>query len=199
MVIIDRYQYGCATAKQRGTCPGIRVKKTQAESALLATVRGELLSDAAFDAYQRAVRAAVRPDKGQAAKRLAETQRWHGNVMQAIRAGILTPSTKADLQAAEAAVRDAQAAAVPRASPLVPRLRERWQRIVRDLDSYARNSALARDALLDVIGDTVTVRNENGDLFAEIADSQIALVAGARYVPYLTEPIRIRIPRSGRR
>lgn len=191
MVIIDRYQYGCATAKQRGTCPGIRVGKVVAETALLATVRNELLSEEVFAAYQRALRAAVKPDKGQTAKRLAEARRWHGNVMQAIRAGIITPSTKADLEAAEAAVRVAETEASCPPVPMVPKLRERWDRIVRDLGSYARNSAPARDALIDVIGDSVIVRNENGDLFAEIAASQIALVAGAGFRHGLTQPIRI--------
>lgn len=197
MVIVDRYRYGCATAKQRGTCEGVTVGKAVAESALLGAVRDELLSEEAFSAYQRAMKAALRPDKGHAVKRLADAQRWHGNVMAAIRAGIITPSTKADLESAEAAVRDAQAACAPKAAPMVPRLRERWQRIVRDLDSYARNSALARNALIEVIGETVTVRNENGDLFAEIAASQIALVAGAGFRHGLTQPIRIPLA-SGR-
>lgn len=191
MVIVDRYCYGCSAAKQRGTCAGILVRKAVAESTLLRTVREELLSEDAFDGYQRAMRAALRPSKADSSKRLAEAQRWHGNVMAAIRAGIITPSTKADLEAAEAAVRDAQAACSPRPVQMVPRLRERWQRIVSDLDGYARNAALARDALIDVIGDSVTIRNENGDLVAEIAASQIALVAGAGYAHGRPQLIRI--------
>lgn len=200
LVMVDRYKYGCANAKQRGTCPGIRVGRKEADSAILAGVREQLLTEDAFRAYQKAVAAHLRTDNGQAGKRLAEAQRWHGNVMQAIRAGIITPSTKADLEAAEAAVRDAEAAARVRPTTMLPRMRERWERIVRDLDGYARNSAQARASLIDLIGERITVRNENGDLVAEIADSQsqIALVAGAGYARYLRQPIRITIPQSGR-
>lgn len=188
MVVIDRYRYGCATAKDRGTCPGIRVARKLADDALLASVRNDLLSEAAFKAYQRAATAHLRRVSGQSGQALAAAQAWHGNVMAAIRAGVLTPSTRADLEAAEAAV-----AAARQAKPvaLLPRARDRWQRIVRDLDAHARNTTLARAALMDVIGDCIPVRNENGDLFAEIAASQIALVAGAGYGRYLTAPLLI--------
>lgn len=61
----------------------------------------------------------------------------------------------------------------------------------RDERAHARNTTLARAALMDVIGDCIPIRNENGDLFAEIAASQIALVAGAGYGRYLTAPLLI--------
>ena len=46
-----------------------------------------------------------------------------------------------------------------------------------------------------IIGEA-TVRNENGGLFAEVACSQIAMVAGAGYGPYLTEPFRVPLCRA---
>ncbi len=193
MTRVDRYKYGCAEAKQRGTCPGIRVPFAVANDAILAGVRGALLTDEAFHAYERAMRAYVKQDGAKSVKRLAEAQRWRENVMHAIRAGIITPSTKADLEAAERAVADAEAAGRAQPAALVPRLRERWQRIVRDLDQHARNSEAARAALIDLVGDEITVRNENGDLVAEVAGSQLAMVAGAGFGRCLREPLRIQL------
>lgn len=196
LVMVDRYKYGCANAKQRGTCAGIRVSRAVADDAILASVRESLLTPERFRAYQSAVQAHLRQDTGQAAKRLAAAQRWRENVMQAIRAGIITPTTKADLEAAERAVLDAESAAKAQPARMLPRLRERWDRLVRDLADHARRSPEARAALIDVIGENVTVRNENGDLYAEIADSQIALVAGAGYERCLRQPLRVYLGRA---
>ena len=198
LVMVDRYKYGCANAKQRGTCTGLRVSRAAAEDAVLGAVRDALSAPEAFAEYQRAMQAHVRQDTGQAAKRLAKAQEWQGNVMQAIRAGIITPSTKADLEAAERAVGEAEAALRVRPARMLPRLRERWERIVRDLADHARRSAEARAALVDVIGKNVTVRNENGDLVAEVAGSQLAMVAGAGFGRWLRQPIRVVLSRKSR-
>ena len=114
------------------------------------------------------------------------------NVMAAIRAGIITPTTKAEMERAEEAVAKAQRAAdAPKPDILLPRARERWERIVANLADHVRHLPAARDTLRAMIGEAV-VRNENGDLVAEIAgSSQIALVAGAGFGRYLTGPIRI--------
>lgn len=195
LVVVDAYNYGCSAAKDRGTCRGgIRVNRKDAEAALLRTLQGELLSEAAFQQFQRAATAALReagPDTGTLARQLADAQRTRGNILAAIRAGILTPSTKAELEAAEADVDEAERAiAEARAwqpSSFLPRARETWDRLVRDLGAVGRGTPQARDAVIELIGDQVPVsRKENGDLVAEIAassGSQIALVAGAGFEP----------------
>ncbi|HXE30318.1 MAG TPA: hypothetical protein VN515_00800, partial [Terriglobales bacterium] len=80
---------------------------------------------------------------------------------------------------------------------ILPRARERWHNVVARLTD-TRDLPAARDALRELIGDRVTIKNENGDLFAEIAASecQIKLVAGARCGLYLTEPLRVPLSRS---
>lgn len=193
MVVVDRYRYGCAAAKDRGTCASrIRLSRQVAEDAMLTGVREQLLSEDAFMRYQRAARDALRQRVPDNSRKLAEAQRVRENVMAAIRAGIITPTTKAEMERAEAAVAAAQAAAdTPRPEVLLPRARERWQRIVATLADRGRSLPAARDTLRALIGEA-TVRNENGNLFAEIADSsQIALVAGAGFGRYLTGPVRI--------
>lgn len=213
LVVVDRYRYGCARAKDRGTCPEpIHVPIKDAESALLAGIRQELLSEAAFQRFQRGVTAELRrrgPDLSATRKRLQAARQERDNIMAAIRAGIITATTKAALEDAERAVADLErtiaAATAIEPSRILPRARERWRSLVADLGNRARGNTRAREAVATLIG-TATVRNENGDLIAEIAasgsvkeqGSQICVVAGAGYVPYLTSPIRIKLSRSGR-
>lgn len=69
---------------------------------------------------------------------------------------------------------------------------------MRDISDKTRGNARARAALAAIIG-TAVVKNENGDLVAEIAASQTMMVAGAGYVHCLQGPIRIQIlPRRSR-
>ncbi|MFC4727100.1 recombinase family protein [Coralloluteibacterium thermophilus] len=198
MSIIDRYNYGCATAKARGgVCPDpMRVRIRDAEDSLLASIRTDLLTERRFAELQREVTARLRkaaPDESAARRRLAEAERVRENIMAAIRAGIITPSTKAELERAEddvrAATAEIEAVRNFRPATLVPRLRERWERMVADLAEAGKRRPAARQAIAQLIG-TATVRNENGDLVAEIAASestleqaQISLVAGAGFEP----------------
>ncbi|WP_095209447.1 recombinase family protein [Luteimonas sp. JM171] len=192
LVVVDRYRYGCARAKDRGTCrEPVHVPIRDAEAAMLAGIREQLLSDDAFQRFQRAVKAALQrqaPDTAAARRRLQGAQRERDNIMAAIRQGIITPSTKAALQAAEAAVADAEreiaAAAAVEPARILPRARERYQALVADLGNRARGNTRAREAVATLIG-TATVTKENGDLVAEIAASrsQITVVAGAGFEP----------------
>lgn len=207
LVVVDAYTYGCSTAKDRGTCPStLRLSRAETEHTMLAAIRQDFLSDEAFQRYARALAAAVKraaPDVDAAKRRLADAQRDVENIMAAIRAGILTPTTKTALEDAEAAVRGAQAevnslrGAQPAA--LIPRARERWQRIVEALGEKSRNLPAARAAMIDVLGERVVVRNENGNPVAEVAGShhsQIGVVAGAGSVLYLREPVYIPLRRA---
>lgn len=207
MVVIDRYRYGCATAKDRGTCSStLRFPRRAAEAALLAGVREPFLSEEAFQRLQKAVRAALKrqaPDTAGAERRLAAAQRERENIMGAIRQGIVTASTRDALFEAEAAERsaraelDAQRTMQP--ATMVPRLRERWQGMVAAIGDQVRDVPRARDALREMLGEIVVRANENGDPVAEIAASsvQITVVAGAGFVSDLTGPVRIPLT-SGR-
>lgn len=201
MVAIDRYRYGCATAKDRGTCSSrIRFARAPAEDALLAGVRRELLSEAAFKRFQHSVQAALKryaPDPSAAKISLASAERQRQNILAALRAGIITPSTRAELLAAEKSVAEAQRAleAIRRTdvAQILPRAREVWRRLVAELGSDRR--AEVREAVRELIG-TASVIEENGKIFAQIESGQIRMVAGAGYVPSLTTRIRIQISRQ---
>ena len=205
LVVVDRYNYACGRSKDRGTCPApIRVSIKDAERELLAGVRAQLLSEDAYRRYLRAVSERLRahaPDLTALQRRLQTATRERDNIMLAIRAGVITPTTKSELEAAERDVEQAEAelaqAKAYQPSTLLPRARERWQNAVEAMSDRARGNTKAREALQKILG-TVTVRNENGDIVADIADSttapehaQINVVAGAGFANYLTEPFRV--------
>ncbi len=200
LVVVDRYNYGCNVAKDRGTCGSrLRVPKAAAERSILAGVKADLLSEEAFRLFQRAVTVTLRqaaPDDTVVCRRLADAQRVRDNVMQAIRAGIITPGTRAELERAEADVVALQAEldAAKRYEPahVLPRAREVWKRAVANLEQHGRDIPAARESLREILGDSIVVRkNENGELVAEIAVSstasaksaQINVVAGAGFEP----------------
>lgn len=200
LVMVDAKAYACSVAKERGTCSSrLRLPRREAEANLLAGVQQQLLSDEAFAAFRKAYAAAAKaqkPDTDGAAQRLATAERERANLMLALRAGIITPTTKAELLSCEAAVANAQAelerARATTPSRLVPQLKERWEGIVAALAQRGRDMPAARDALRELIGEAI-VRNENGAILLEIAPCPINVVAGAGFVGYLPGPVRIQL------
>lgn len=211
MVVLDRYMYGCSTRKDRGpaACNStLRVPRAATEAALLTGIKDQLLSEEAFQRFQRAVAVELKkaaPDLDGLKKALATSEKERDNVMAAIRAGIITPTTKADMLRAEAGVSAAQGELErmrnSQPAQMLPRAREVWTRIAKTLETYARDVPKARDALRELIGDQIVVKEKAGDLYAEIAGSssmQINMVAGAGFGLYQLEPVRIAL-RTGRK
>lgn len=203
-IIISRTQYGCATHKDRGpsVCSNaLKVKRTTIEQVLLAGVKAELLSDDAYKAFEAEARAllkAERPDPSQARRQLAQAQKELDNLMAAIRAGIITATTKKALEEAEHQVQSARddLQAIERFEPaqILPRTREIYRDLVASLEAIEDVTA-AREALRQIIGD-VRLVPEDGALTAEMQSPglagalQIALVAGARSERYLRPALR---------
>ena len=154
---------------------------------MLAGIREQLLSDDAFRKFQRAVRAELKqqvPDPAAARKQLVDAERMRENILAALRAGIITPSTKAELIAAEAAVKTAQteleALQHDEVAQLIPRVREAWRRLVADINSDRRDEV--REAVHELIG-TASVIEQDGVIYAETNACQIRMVAGAGFEP----------------
>jgi site-specific DNA recombinase len=200
IVICDRYRYGCSRNKERGdaVCENsVRFRRDQADEAFLSFVRKELLADNVFREYERAFMAEIRSGssrKDEAETALTSAKRVHGNIMDALRAGIITPSTRAELVAAEASVAAAQATLdafrAQQPSQFIPRLRERWRRLLEGLEERTEMRE-KRAALQDLFGERLVVRNEGGVVSAVAESREIRMVAGAGYVPYLTGTVRI--------
>ena len=194
--VVDRYQYGCSYNRDRGdsVCAnGIRVSRSAVESVLLEDVRRELLAPAAYEAFEleaKEILSRDAPDPTQARRALAQARKETENIMNAIRAGIVTPSTKAALEAAEAGVTAATEvlAAMERFKPTkaLPRAREVYRDLVDRLESIKDVSG-ARGALRQLLGGEIRLVLEEGVLYAETTNAglagvcQLTLVAGARF------------------
>jgi site-specific DNA recombinase len=205
LVVVDAYRYGCSAAKDRGTCSSaLRVSRKDAEHALLADARAQLLDPKAFECFLADVRAELKravPDASGSERKLASAERVRENLMAALRAGIITPGTKSELLAAEAAVDQAKAellqAKAIQPARILPRAREAWERMVATLSTHARNVPELREALRQSFGEEIPVFiNENGDPVARVADSQISMVAGAGFGPYLRGPRQVLLAKS---
>lgn len=192
LVVVDAYCYGCAAAKDRGTCrSSIRVNRRKAETAMLAGVREILLSDDAAKAWQKAVTRHLREaesSKEAITGRLATARRERDNVMAAIRQGIILPSTKAELVRLEALCATLEREASQPAQ-MMPDVRGRLRRLADTLADRSAASPAVREALRAVVGEAV-VRKENGVTGAWVTP-QIAMVAGAGFSPYLSHPVVI--------
>lgn len=209
LVIIGRNRYGCSRHKERGAtvCPGTRVPQAPADTALVQHLIATLGDDRLYAALQTAVTAALKraqPDTDTAQRRLAAAERTRDNIAAALRAGIITPTTRAELIRAEADIAEAQTELerlrTYQPTQIIPRLRERWRTAITTLTNHHRNTTAAREAIATLAPAGIPIRtNENGDLFAEIAASncsQIKLVAGAGFGLYLPEPLLIPIPQQ---
>jgi hypothetical protein len=199
-IVLDRTRYGCGTHKDRGptVCSNaFKVRRSTIESVLLAGVKESLLSDEAYRAFETEARALLKqakPDASAARRQLADAQKELDNLMAAIKAGIITPTTKAALQDAEQKVAAAQneLKAIERYEPtqMLPRAREIYRDMVAKLEAI-EDVNTAREALRGLIGD-VKLIPENGTLTAEIQSAglagalQISLVAGAGFERYFT-------------
>jgi DNA invertase Pin-like site-specific DNA recombinase len=194
IVVVYTHRYGCSRAKERGTCANRNTFSIpEAETSLLAGIRAQLMTDDAYRQFQREAMAAMQrqtPNIDGLHRAIAKARSERDNVMRAIREGIITRTTKAELEATEAAVDRAEAAldAAKQYEParILPRARAVWERLVQQLADHARDAPAARQALRTLLGGNIVVRyNENGDPVAEIAESvlQINVVAGAGFEP----------------
>jgi site-specific DNA recombinase len=196
-VIQGRKDYGCATHQNRGdsVCSnGLKVKRSTIEQVLLAGVKDSLLTDEAYLAFEAEARSLLRqakPDPAAARHRLANARKELDNLMAAIRAGIITPTTKVALEQAEQLAAEAQEEliAIERFQPtqILPRAREIYRDLVARLEAVEDVPA-AREALRSLIGN-VRLIPEQGTLTAEMQSAglagalQITLVAGEGFEP----------------
>ena len=111
-IIVDPQHYACSGWKYRGlsVCTNtLKVSRAVVESVLLEAIRSDLFTKEGAALFaQEATRLLTehqrtrKPDLQHAATRLRDVEQKITNIMNAITAGILTPSTKAALERAEA-------------------------------------------------------------------------------------------------
>lgn len=111
-VIINAYSYGCATHKDRGAhaCPNsLKVTRRLVEEKILQEIKSDLADEEFFEEFRQEAARLLKGSKGESsaqseaqAHRLAQVERELENVLAAIKAGVITKSTKAELEKLEA-------------------------------------------------------------------------------------------------
>ncbi len=199
-VIADYYRYACGGHLNRGAsvCKNDhRVSRKLVEERCLAGLRDELLTP---DTVERLVLKATRllaarsrerqPEIERTQRQLIKVESEIGNIMKAIKAGILTASTKAELEQAEAEQRRLQEVIKRRdtnadkVTTLLPGAQERIRAVVNNLAGLSRKHvAQAREQLRELIGEIRLVPTANGYLEAVLNgrfEGVLKLAVGAK-------------------
>ncbi len=196
-VMLGKNHYGCGTHRNRGNtvCDNAKmIKKTTVEQVLLAEIKESLLSEECYKLYEQEVSEMLRserPDPKEARKRLQAAQRELDNIMAAIKAGIVTSSTKTALLETESEIEDAkrELTAVSAYEParILPRAKEIYRDMVMRLEAIEAVDE-AREILRNLLGEIQLVPEQealtaviNGHKLSE--SMRTALVAGTGFEP----------------
>lgn len=185
--------YACAGNVHRGdtVCSNrLRVPRRIVEERLVEAINEDLFSDEAVDLliketsrHLKQMQEERTPESEAAQQRLEEAERTINNLMTAIKAGIITPTTKAELEQAEAEQARAKVALQTCAVPtdnliaLLPRAAGQYRALLKNLrDTLQRDSAQARQCLKTLVGD-IRLLPQGKVLFAELQRSVDGLIS----------------------
>lgn len=206
------YSYGCAANVSRGetVCANkLRVPRRFLEDRLIEAVRANLYSEKAIELFIAETAVLLKqaekdgqPDQVALKRQLADAQKTIDNIMMAIKAGIFSSTTKAELEKAELAKTQAEEAIKDIAKPtqslpdLLPKAAERYKTLVADLvNVLQRDVVKARQLLKTLLGNIILMPTTEGYLQAKLTNSfevvrltlrnsnYIRLVAGAGFEP----------------
>lgn len=189
-VIVANGRYGCATHKTRGqdVCDnGISVSRHIVEERLLRSIKRRLLSPGSFETFKRAAVQAI--ESRNATSRLAElrgrlkdAERVRTNILNAIKQGVITPTTAEAMRDAEAGVAKLKEEMAGldswQVSGILPRALARYQEAVEHLEErLSGHVEPAREILKSLIGERVRIYRRGDHLEAEMPDHVQALLA----------------------
>jgi site-specific DNA recombinase len=210
-ILVDYYRYGCAVHKDRGehACFNkLKVPRLLLESRLLGSIKHDLFTPEWLAWFQKETTRLIAekrkqhsPNLEQLKKRLVSAEQTIENVMKAIRAGIITQTTKEELQKAESernevkVMLDAGIGKKEGIPVAIPHVAEIFNEKIGDLENIAQQRmAFTRKHVGGMVGDEITLRpTEEGGLTAELygyyagllefvsGKSKLNLVAGARF------------------
>jgi len=192
-VMQSYYQYGCAGHKDRGgsVCGnGLKVSRTLAEQKLLAGIQRDLFTQERLDLFVKettkllAERTRQRqPERDRAQQRLTEVEAELSNIMTAIKAGILTASTKMELQKAELERDRLQqtvtttTANVDKVVTLLPRARERYRDVIEGIGALSsKHLPQAREQVRALVGEIWLTPTKEGHLEATLTGRYAGLL-----------------------
>jgi len=200
-VIADAYRYGCSTHINRGPAAcsnAMKVPRRLVDERLLASIKADLFTDEGIELFKRETarllaeyRAKQRPDTERLRKRLVQVQTEIDNLVTAIKAGILTPTTKGELEKAEAerlsiekALRT-EAVGLGKVASILPRAVDRYRDMVEHLEDVTRTDVVrARNQIKALLGNAIKLMpTPKGYLEAELQGDYAGLVALANESP----------------
>ena len=191
--IYGRYTYACANNINRGeaVCTNsLRVPLRFVEKRIVAAIQGELFSEVAIEAFVKETALLLKqvqsesiPNQEALKRQLAQAEQDITNIMNAIKAGIITSTTKTELEKAEATkarTEDALKANTPKRATLpnsLPRDVERYKSFMRDLSGVLnRDVTAARQHIKTIVGTIKLQPKPEGYLEAEITRNREALI-----------------------
>ena len=192
-VVADHYRYACGGHINRGetVCKnGIRVPRELVEDRCLAALRTELLSPKNVEAVIKKTTRLLaehnrhrQPVYEQAQRELAKVESEIRNIVAAIKAGILTPTTKQELEKLEAERtrlsqdQQTRSAQLDKVAAILPRAAERYRRLADDLSALSlKHVAQAREQIRTLVG---PIR------LAPMADGYLEAILTGRYAGLL--------------
>ena len=190
--MVNKTHYGCATRINRGksVCGNTQlISREQAEHTFLKVIRKDLLSKEAYSFYiaeLNRLSKESRPNTQEYEKDFARAEQEITNILDAIRQGIVTSSTKAALEQAERQKAEAEkniATAKTTVIDLVPQAKDIYRELVKNLGDLSDVKA-AQKAVSDLLGEIqlhptehgLEAEYENGGLMTAVSRN---LVAGA--------------------
>lgn len=183
-VMADAYRYGCAGYLNRGACTNtIRVRRDLVESRCLEGLRRELFTPERFTVVIKEITRLLaerkrqqQPDIGRVQKELATIESEIANLLNAIKQGIVTASTKDELERLEAQ-RDKLRAQLQDGTQhidktlalLLPRAKERYEALVNNLSRLPQRQVdPLREQLRHLVGEITLRPQAEGHLEAEM-------------------------------
>ncbi len=160
-VLQSYYQYGCAGHKDRGpsVCRNsLKVSRTLVEDKILAGLRKDLFTQEGLDLFIKETTKLLtdrRTERQPDHSRLPKVEKEIANIMKAIKAGILTPTTKAELEQAEA---ERSRLLEPQMDngllSILPRAKERYQALIEGIGALSsRHLPQAREQIRALVGE----------------------------------------------
>ena len=198
-VVCESTKYGCSTYRTRGeserTCSNsLKVSRQLVESLLLQAIQRDLFTEEGLVEFKKEVarllaeqRCAQKPNLQRATRGVHEVEQEIVNLVTAIKAGILTPTTKAELQKLEAEHdRLIQAVQGPhkvldKVETFLPNLVDRFKKLVDDLAIVTQCEVdKARGILRELVGGQIllhaTADGAERFLMAELSGDYSGLV-----------------------
>lgn len=193
-VISGAHTYGCANNLNRGdaVCENrIRVSKTLVEKVILAAIKTDLFQPDMVDLFKAECRRILRErqtrsnrNDDDAKRQLARVDREIANLMTAIKAGIVTISTKAELEKLEAERAKLERSLKVSAAPIdnievmLPRMIDTYQALVADLpNSVGRDMSKARNVVRELVGGSIRLVPNGGYLHAHLQGDYAGLIS----------------------